>query len=345
LGSPADTIPLFETIDGGKTWTAVDSINGPKPAGLCGIWIVDSPHIYAAGRFQGPAYFLSSSDGGHSWMSTDMSSFAVGLIDCYFFTPDSGIVIGFTDEPGNMRAIVLFIPDGGITWDRRHISNTSPVLAWKISFPDADTGFVSIQGSTDSVHYLKSTDRGRNWQEIGFRAGNDFTAQGIGFATTSYGWIGPHPQLGQIRNIYETRDGGDSWQLVNFGRNINRFRMLSDTLGYAIGETVYKYTRDILNPIQDFSTDQLIHQYSLYQNYPNPFNPTTIIGYRLATVSDVELSIYNLLGQKIEIIVNKNQPAAEYKVEWDARGFASGIYFYRLHTQNFTEIKKMVLMR
>jgi hypothetical protein len=85
--------------------------------------------------------------------------------------------------------------------------------------------------------------------------------------------------------------------------------------------------------------------YRLYQNYPNPFNPTTAISYKLSVVSDVELSIYNVLGQKVAILVSERQPTGDYSVEWDASGLASGVYYYELKTADFRDVKKMVLMK
>ena len=85
--------------------------------------------------------------------------------------------------------------------------------------------------------------------------------------------------------------------------------------------------------------------FKLEQNYPNPFNPITAIGYRLSAVSDVDLSIYNVLGQKVLTLVSKKQTAGKYQVEWDASGFASGVYYYVLKAGDFKEVKKMVYLK
>ena len=84
----------------------------------------------------------------------------------------------------------------------------------------------------------------------------------------------------------------------------------------------------------------------LYQNFPNPFNPTTTISYKLLAFSRVDLSIYNLLGQKVATLVSAKQPAGKYEVQWDATGFASGVYLYKLDTDNgFSQTRKLVLLR
>jgi len=85
--------------------------------------------------------------------------------------------------------------------------------------------------------------------------------------------------------------------------------------------------------------------FRLRQNYPNPFNPTTIINYELPITNNVDLSIYNLLGQKVVTLVSEKQKAGHHQVEWDASRFATGIYFYILRAGDYRDVKKMVLLR
>jgi hypothetical protein len=99
------------------------------------------------------------------------------------------------------------------------------------------------------------------------------------------------------------------------------------------------------------------HDFMLKQNYPNPFNPSTVISYQLPVNSQVELSIYNLLGQKISTLVSEKQSAGIHKINWDASGLVSGVYLYRLEAgypstsfpnksgQVFVQSKKLILMR
>ncbi len=85
--------------------------------------------------------------------------------------------------------------------------------------------------------------------------------------------------------------------------------------------------------------------FGLSQNYPNPFNPKTIINYELLIINDVDLSVYNLLGQKVATLVSERKEAGYHQVEWDASGFATGIYYYRIVAGEFREVKKMVLLK
>ena len=86
-------------------------------------------------------------------------------------------------------------------------------------------------------------------------------------------------------------------------------------------------------------------EYSLDQNYPNPFNPTTTISYSLAEDGFVNLVIYNLLGEEVTTLVNSKQKVGRYEVVFDASKISSGIYLYRLVSNNFLSIKKMILIK
>jgi hypothetical protein len=90
-------------------------------------------------------------------------------------------------------------------------------------------------------------------------------------------------------------------------------------------------------------------KYVLHQNYPNPFNPKTVISWQLAVGSYVELSVYNVLGEEVANLVAEQQKAGYHRIEWDASGFASGVYYYRLSAESkahsVVKAKKLVLLR
>lgn len=91
-------------------------------------------------------------------------------------------------------------------------------------------------------------------------------------------------------------------------------------------------------------------EFTLEDNYPNPFNPHTRIAYFLPRACQVKLEVFNVLGQKIRTLVNEDQSAGNREVSWDGRNqageeVASGVYFYKLQAEEFTETKKMVLIR
>jgi hypothetical protein len=102
--------------------------------------------------------------------------------------------------------------------------------------------------------------------------------------------------------------------------------------------------------VQEFDSDDLPAKCSMSHNYPNPFNPTTTIEFNLPRRSNVSINIYNLLGQKVQQLADQQYSAGNYRVTWDGttseRTQAStGVYFYRIETDDFAESKKMVLLK
>ncbi|HAX47870.1 MAG TPA: hypothetical protein DCX92_02690, partial [Bacteroidetes bacterium] len=85
--------------------------------------------------------------------------------------------------------------------------------------------------------------------------------------------------------------------------------------------------------------------YSLSQNYPNPFNPTTNIKLQIPKAGNVKLTVFDVTGKEVAVLVNENLSAGEYKVDFNAHGLTSGVYFYRIESAGFIDVKKMMLVK
>jgi len=120
--------------------------------------------------------------------------------------------------------------------------------------------------------------------------------------------------------------------------DVNRPAFYIPIKSNVIDPSITGLDMDELNVIIDYN-------FSLSQSYPNPFNPTTTISYTLAKESDVKLTIYNMLGNKVETIVNEQKTAGYHKINWDASALPSGVYFYKLTTDNFVDMKKCILVK
>jgi hypothetical protein len=95
----------------------------------------------------------------------------------------------------------------------------------------------------------------------------------------------------------------------------------------------------------DPNSNNLPRAFELEQNYPNPFNPETKISFSLPKQSFITLEVYNTLGQLVKTIAKGGYPAGNHSIKFNARGLSSGVYFYRLSADNFTETKSMVLIK
>lgn len=97
------------------------------------------------------------------------------------------------------------------------------------------------------------------------------------------------------------------------------------------------------DPTLDLNDNQLVTTYELLQNYPNPFNPSTRINYKIGEPGLVQLKVYNVLGVEVASLVNEFKNAGDYFTDFEASGISSGIYFYSLSINNFTQTRKMIL--
>lgn len=251
-----DTIPLYGTIDGGKSWKPVN-YQGPYVKGLCAIDIVKEQfinqgkidyktHIYAVGRVGSPANMMVSHDGGKTWTSHSMNNDCKMLFDIKMFDKNNGLVCAASDEDiEKSNALILKTSDGGKTWKKVYQSNRSFEGTWKASFPSEKTGYVTIQSynpdpNVKQQRVAKTTDGGNTWQEINLV--EDATARefGVGFIDENHGFIGT------MNTGYETKDGGKTWTKINLGTACNKIRIYKNpkgkVYGYCIGVDVFKLT-------------------------------------------------------------------------------------------------------
>ena len=352
---------IYQTINGGASWSTY-ILPSPAQSGTCGICVMDNNLVYACGRADGPAYFYKTTNGGGNWTAKDMSSLASVLVDCYFMNKDSGYVVGGAGTPyyANTKPVILYTSDGGTNWITRFNGALSSQWFWKMHHVNKDTIYAAIESwrFTDTASYAKTVNGGINWQEYSFHIdSSDQHMQGILFLKNGTGWIGGYeccfPSVTDGKT-YQTTDNGITWTSQTWGFNVNRFRYVNDSVMYAVGRTVYKYSRYPIG-IQPISTE-VPTKFSLHQNFPNPFNPETKIRFEIPAAGTVprtvRLIIYDALGREISTLVNEQLKAGVYEVSWNGANFPSGVYFYRLQTepsagsgQGFVESKKMILIK
>jgi len=169
-----------------------------------------------------------------------------------------------------------------------------------------------------------------------------------------------------LKNVGSDADNGDGgtgfWLTGSNGiegnntLNLNKIRGIGiqvfayddvhpDHGGTAQGEFIID-NMELIGNVTSVSTDrQILEKFTLSQNYPNPFNPTTTIEFNLPKQSNVRVDVFNTLGQQVKSLVNGEFSAGEHSVKFDAGALSSGVYFYRLQTGDFLEIKKMILTR
>jgi len=151
-------------------------------------------------------------------------------------------------------------------------------------------------------------------------------------------------------NIYQSSNNGVSWVLRNEGLPTTYIGigalLISDNYIFA-GTQQYSVWRRALPEligIQNISTEVPASFY-LYQNYPNPFNPSTKIRFLIPNLSDVKLTVYDAIGIQSAILVDQELKPGSYEVQWDASNYTSGVYYYKLTGNDYTNTKKLVLIK
>jgi len=134
-------------------------------------------------------------------------------------------------------------------------------------------------------------------------------------------------------------------------RTTGTFSVVQDSITQWLPTTDWTATLDTTCYRLDYLTgidpwvNEIPTKYELYQNFPNPFNPVTLIKYDIPKSGLVTITLYDVLGKEISKLVNESMKPGRYEITWDGKNFASGSYFYKIVSGDFTDIKKMILVK
>jgi len=201
-------------------------------------------------------------------------------------------------------------------------------------------------GSYETGVFL-STNNGSNWSGVstGLAKNINIYYQVLSFATSGTTiFVAPYGT-----GVYMSTNSGTTWSAVNTGLKHLGIRALAVLGGYlfAGGDS----TGVVRRPLSDFATSAeqqstgLPSEIRLDQNYPNPFNPATTIRYALPRRAQVNLTVFNALGQSVATLVDGAEDAGFHEVRFDGAGLASGLYFYTLRSEGFLQTRRLLLVK
>jgi photosystem II stability/assembly factor-like uncharacterized protein len=346
VGGVRRNFSMFKTDNGGKSW--MDSC----PFDGCDWFFLDEKTGWAVGRYQeqdssGAGFFgtigagiLMTIDQGENWELVwkypDQNEVYYTLLSIQFIDATTGWAVG------DCGLIIKRTALG--QWEEQAAITDLPLN--DVFFINEYNGFIAggyvVWNLEFQTILFKTTNAGDTWEKI---PDFPYLIHDIYFHDTQHGWAVGTDKSGKGM-IVETRDGGDHWA-VQEDSLIGPLNALSYRDGYlwAVGDYGLVLRTNLTTAVKDDKDQHLPFAFELSQNYPNPFNASTAIRYQLSAVSQVEMSIYSLLGQRIATLVSSKQSAGSYNVEWDGAEYSSGVYFCRMETRNFVKVIKLALVK
>ena len=189
---------------------------------------------------------------------------------------------------------------------------------------------------------LCTTNGGANW--IVQTSGTTNSLSGVYFTDMNTGIA-----VGDTGTILRTTNGGASWITQTSGTTKDLFGVsfTDANNGTAVGRdgTILRTTNGGATFVEEEEMDEMPTEFLLFRNYPNPFNPSTSIQYAVSSRQFVTLKVYDILGNEIETLVNEEKSTGTYEITWYAENLPSGVYFYKMTGGNYSETKKMLLLK
>ena len=321
---------IIHTSDGGNTWIEQ---NSNVQTFIVSLFFLDKNLGWALtirDTLPFGTTVLETTNGGEEWIPTDYPEDNIFMNTIFYFDSLNGW-IGFIDLAG----VIWRTTDFGLNWSSMGVS---PDQVFDMFVFDS-LNAITLSGDPEGffgIGNIKTTDAGENWsfEELPI-FGLSFA---IDFRIPTEGW-----SASGFKFLF-TSDRGDTWieKPTPDSAVIFDLTFADSSTGYAVGENgaILKYRNEIEIP-----TDSIPSDYILYQNYPNPFNSLTRINYSIKENGIVSLKVYDVLGSEVALLVNEEKPAGNNEVDFNGKGLASGVYFYRLSADGFVQTKKMVLLR
>jgi hypothetical protein len=232
--------------------------------------------------------------------------------------------------------------DNGANWST--LTGYPYVSDFAIDNSDDNICYASLGGVSAGTHALKTTDGGLTWTNITSTLPN-IAANSIILRTTSPRMLFVGTDIG----VFQSTDEGASW--ISFNSGLPAVEIYDMKYKQANGIILVAthgqgcWTFDLASTIGIEPYAEIPAQFKLNQNFPNPFNLTTKIRFALPKSSQVSLVVYDGLGRKVEELVNSRLNPGTFEVTWDAVNYSSGIYFYKLVTEGYTDTKKMLMIK
>jgi photosystem II stability/assembly factor-like uncharacterized protein len=321
---------IMRTTDAGLTWSVVHADSNHS---LWDIDFVSATNGIATGS---SGIILRTTDGGETWTPQSSGVYAdlrgVKMVDS---------LTAFVAASGNDDGIILRTTDAGGTWSSVF---DAPGAFSCVDFINAIQGWVAgpgWDGASDGI-IVRTTDGGTTWEyPDDFQVVGNF--YGIDFADAFTGYV-----AGTSGLVLKSTDGGTTWTEIPLRTYGNLYGVAVRDANHvtvvgSLGAILATSSGGVLGVPLDEAAIPVFPR--LTHNYPNPFNPQTTIEYSLPERTQVSLTVYSLLGQLVQTLVDEPQGAGVHRIRFSGDGLSSGVYFYRLVAGTRAVTHRMILLR
>lgn len=328
---------IYKTTNGGTNWVQTFA---QVPGFINAVSFINSSTGFATGDPVGGRWSLfRTTNAGNTWDSTGLYlpavSSEVGHDNCLYYEENK---IWFGSQSGK----IYFSSNSGNTWTS---SQTPMNSVSRIYFNDAVSGLGFAGCEYTAGVRLSKTTNGSTW--VNGNSVEDISVKGIcGIKGTETFWYAHN------NNIYCTTNDGSNWNRVfNYSQGGFIYNLTASRNGeyprsiYACtstGKIILGNTNTIGIKLTSVNIPEKLE---LNQNYPNPFNPSTTINFKIKERSFVSLKVFDTNGKEISELVNQIINPGSYSVEFNSNNLPSGTYFYRIESGQFSETKKMILLK
>ncbi len=340
---------LEKSTNGGSDFNyARNGINPDEPTNWSTPVVMDpnDPDIL----YYGTDRVYRTTNGANNWTSIspdltdDIPGTRLGTVTTIDVAPtNSDVIYAGTDD-----SHVWVTTDNGTNWT--DISGTLPyrwVTRVKVDPNNENNVYVTFSGlrwHDPQSHVFKSTNMGVEWTDI---SSNLPDAPVNAFAVDNND--PDRLYLGSDVGAFMSFNGGLSWQPIADGLPVvsvydMKIHPVENYLAIGThGRSMYKIDLGQFVDVKDRSAE--VKGFNLSQNFPNPFNPSTNISFSVQHLSFVTLKVYDALGEEAASLINEEKSPGTYTINFNAQNLSSGVYYYRIQAGNFTETRKMILLK
>ena len=351
---------FLKSTNSGMSWVKVGASDTLKGS-------MDNMHFFDANTgyalidssLTGNSRFFKTTNAGANWQRVQLVEAGMKLISMHFFDVNTGIISGkkYGGGPAGLFGVIYKTTNGGVNFVKTTFPWTSEVRDF--TFQNSTTGIAIALGKTGGNIIYRTTNTGNQWDSI-FYLPTEYmnNIESIQSTGTAFAVGNKLDSIGGnvVISTMKTTNYGTNWVVKEINQNtyISGLSLIDASNFLMSGGDLYSTPH---GPAKIFKSTNggnvfvneigstMPSSFSLSQNYPNPFNPTTNIKFSIVYSGQVKLIVYDAMGREVQTLVNESLKPGTYETSFDGSTLNSGVYFYKMTAGNYSETRKMLMIK